>query len=375
MFIIRPVDSWDDILDQMTLWRTLHHQLAPGNPFVSPLWSEIWFNTHLDKRHRHIFLLIAKERMAEGIILLSKGKTRRFNLPVKSIETIGTGATASDRHFVCEQEPLLTKKSIDPLLESVKALKSWSFFRLAPLSATYPFFDDFISAAERHGLTAIRCHYSVGYKIRTDMGWEAYQKSRSKNFRKKMRAAYNKMLKNGAFTIEAHTDTGSAEHLLGILNAVTMRSWKVGAGSDIFNPAYKGVWRKAFLDTLEAGQTTLWVLYHKDQPVGYEWSLRQGSRIIALKADYDEAYTRFSIGNLLAWHILQKGFEDGVEEIDYLMGGGEYKKRWATDSYQLDELLIFNQSLSSRIWYNILSRQNQIKALYHALKRIRLYSE
>jgi CelD/BcsL family acetyltransferase involved in cellulose biosynthesis len=126
---------------------------------------------------------------------------------------------------------------------------------------------------------------------------------------------------------------------------------------------------------LEAGQTTLWVLYHQDQPVGYEWSLRQGSRIIALKADYDEAYTRFSPGNLLAWHILQQVFEGDVAEIDYLMGGGEYKKRWATDSYQLDELLIFNQSLSSRIWYNILSRQNQIKALYDALKRIRLYSK
>ena len=55
------------------------------------------------------------------------------------------------------------------------------------------------------------------------------------------------------------------------------------------------------------------------------------------------------------------------------MGGGDYKKRWATDSYQLDELLIFNQSLSSRIWYNILSRQDQIKALYQKMKRIRLY--
>jgi CelD/BcsL family acetyltransferase involved in cellulose biosynthesis len=205
------------------------------------------------------------------------------------------------------------------------------------------------------------------------MGWEAYEKSRSKKFRKKLRAAYNKMQKNGEFRIEAHTDTGSAEHLLSILNAVTLKSWKVEAGSDLFNPAYKGFWKKAFLDTLSAGKTTLWVLYHKDQPVGYEWSLHQGRRIISLKADYNEEYTRFSPGNLLAWHILKHGFEVGASEIDYLMGGGEYKKRWATDSYQLDELLIFNQSLSSRIWYNILSQQNQIKALHQALKRIRLY--
>ena len=373
MFITRPVDSWQDTLDQMTLWRTLHQQLAPDNPFVSPLWSEIWFNTHLDRRQRKVFLLIGTKKLAEGIILLSKGRTKRFKIPVKSIESIGAGASASDRHFVCEQEPLLTKKAIDPLLESVKALKSWSFFRLAPIPADYPFIEDFITAAQRHGLSAFRRPYSVGYKIRTDMGWEAYEKSRSKKFRKRMRAAYNKMRKNGAFRIEAHTDTDSVEHLLNFLTRVTLRSWKVQAGSDIFNPAYKGFWKMAFHDTLAAGQTTLWVLYHKDQPVGYEWSLHQGRRIIALKADFDEKYTRFSPGNLLAWHILRNGFEAGALEIDYLMGGGDYKKRWATDCYQLDEMLIFNQSLSSRIWYNILSRQDRIEALHQALKRIMLY--
>ncbi|MCK4784683.1 MAG: GNAT family N-acetyltransferase [Desulfobacteraceae bacterium] len=373
MFITRPVNSWQDTLDQMTLWRTLHHQLAPDNPFVSPLWSEIWFNTHLEKKQRKTFLLTATNEGAEGIILLSKGRTQRFKLPVKSIESIGAGRSATDRHFVSEQEPLLTKRATSPLLESIKAFKDWAFFRLAPLSADYPFFEEFITAAERHGLTAFRRPYSIGYKIKTDMGWEAYEKSRSKNLRKSIRVAYKKMQKSGVFRIEAHTDADSAGHLLCILNKVSMNSWKVEAGSDIFNPVYRGFWEKAFLDTLAAGQTTLWVLYYRDQPVGYEWYLQQGRRMFGLKTDYDEEYARFSPGTLLKLHTLQKHFETGASEIDFLMGGGDYKKRWATDSYQLDELLIFNQSLYSRIWYNILSRQDQIKALYQVLNRARLY--
>ena len=182
-------------------------------------------------------------------------------------------------------------------------------FPAGPLFAEYPFFDEFIAAAQRQGLTAFRRPYSVGYKIRTEMGWEAYEKSRSKNFRKKMRATYNKMLKNKELRIEAYTDTDSGEHLLGILNAVTLKSWKVESGSDIFNLAYKGFWRKAFIDTLSAGQTTLWVLYHKDQPVGYDWRLQQGRRVISLKADYDEEYNRLSPGRLLMWHTIKHGFE------------------------------------------------------------------
>ena len=371
MFIARQVNSWNDILDQMRIWRILHNQLAPDNPYASPLWSEIWFNTHVDQEHRKIFLLTATDKGSEGIIPLTEGITHRFKLPVKSIESIGVGRSATDRHFVSVQEPLLTQKAIDPLLESINTFKNWAFFRLAPLPADYPFFQEFIASTEKHGMTSLRSSYSVGYKIRTDMGWEEYEKSRSKKFRKMIRSAQNKMQKSGLFRIEAQTDPDSSEKLLGILKGITTKSWKVQVGSDLFNLAYHGFWRMAFLKTLAIGQTTLWVLYYKDHPVGYEWSLQQGSRIIALKADYDKEYSDFSPGNLLAWHILKHYFENGASEIDYGMGGGDYKKRWATDSYQLDELLIFNKSLYSRIWRGILSKQDQITTFHKTLKEIR----
>ena len=370
MFITQPIDSWQDTLDQMTLWESLHLRLAPDNPFVSPVWSEIWFKTQLGNKRRKAFLFVSTNEGAEGIMLLSSERTKRFKLPVKSIESIGTGISPNDRHFVGEQAPLLTKKAIDPLLRSIKTFKTWAFFRLAPLPADYPLFEELVTAAEQHGLITLRRPYSIGYKIRTDMGWEAYEKSRSKKFRKRMRDAYNKIQKAGNFRIEACRDAGSAEYLFGILKAVTMKSWKVKTDTDIFNPAYKGFWEGVFHKTLAAGQTTIWVIYHKKQPVGYEWSLQQGRRVLALKADYDEEYAGLSPGNLLAWHILRHSFETGASEVDYLMGGGDYKKKWATDSYQLDELLIFNHSLYSRIWYNILLKEDKIKSIFQALKRI-----
>jgi hypothetical protein len=371
MFIARQIDSWIDILDRMSFWHLLHDQLAPDNPYVSPQWSEIWFNTHRDQKRRKVFLLTATDKGAEGIILLTEGITHRFKLPVKSIESIGAGKSATDRHFVSMQEPLLTQDAIDPLLENIKTFKNWAFFRLAPLPADYPFYQEFITSAEKHGMTTLRRFYSVGYKIRTDMGWGEYERSRSKKFRKMMRAAQNKMQRNGLFRIEAHTDADLSDKLLGILKAITMKSWKVEAGSDLFNQAYHGFWRMAFLKTIAVGQTTLWVLYYKDHPIGYEWSLQQGSCIIALKSDYDKEYADFSPGNLLAWHILKYNFENGISEIDYCMGGGDYKKRWATDSYQLDELLIFNKSLYSQVWRGILARQDQVRSCYETFKRIR----
>ena len=318
-----------------------------------------------------VFLLVAADKGAEGIILLTHGMTHRFKLPVNTLESIGVGKSATDRHFISMLEPLLTQNAVDPLLEKINNFKHWAFFRLAPLPAEYPYYRDFQASAEKYGMTTLIRPYSIGYKICTDMGWEAYENSRSKKFRKMIKAAQKKMQNNGLFSIEAHTDAGLSEKLLNILQTITLRSWKVEAGSDLFNQAYHGFWKIAFLKTMSGGQTTLWVLYHNNLPVAYEWSLQQGNCVIALKSDYDKYYSEFSPGNLLAWHILNHYFENSVSEINYCMGGGDYKKRWATNSYQLNEMLIFNQSLYSKAWRTILARQDKIRTCYETLKGIR----
>jgi hypothetical protein len=98
------------LIPQMSLWHLLHNQLASDNPYVSPEWSEIWFNTHVDQKRRKIFLLTAIDKGTEGIILLTKGITHLFKLPVKSIESIGAGKSAADRHFVSVQSTLLKRR-------------------------------------------------------------------------------------------------------------------------------------------------------------------------------------------------------------------------------------------------------------------------
>ena len=371
MFIAKEIDSWIEILDHISLWNRLHDQLAPDNPYVSPQWSEIWFNTHVGQKRRKILLLTAADKEAEGLILLTQGITHRFKLPVKCIESIGAGKSATDRHFVSLLEPLLTQNAVNPLLERIKEFKNWAFFRLAPLPADYPFIQAFITSAAEQGMTILIKPYSIGYKIRADMGWREYEQSRSKKFRKMIRTAQKKMQESGLFSMESYTDAESSERLLTILKTITMKSWKVDAGCDLFNQAYRDFWKMAFLKTIAIGQTTLWVLYYKKNPVAYEWSLRQGNCVFALKSDYDKEYSDFSPGNLLAWQILKHYFENGASEIDYCMGGGDYKKRWATDSYQLNELLIFNQSLYSRAWRAILARQDKIRTCYETLKGIR----
>lgn len=316
-----------------------------------------------------VWLVWGQDQGSEGISLLWAGISKRFGLPVKCIESVGAGVSANDRHFVAKQEPLIEPGAVDEFLGRIAAFGNWSFFRMAPVAATSRFNKAFAEAAREHGLAVMTRPYATGYKIVTDCGWQVYEKSLPKKFRKNIQACSRKILENNLFQVRAHTDLTAGENVLDIAGGISAKSWKAGAGTDIFNPAYKGFWKQALQKTLAAGKSTVWVLYYGSRPVAYEWHLRQGGCIIALKADYDREFAGFSPGNMLAWHGLQNAFESGASHVDLLMGGGAYKKKWATHAYPLNELLVFNKTLHSRAWRQILSRQDRIKGLYRRLTR------
>jgi CelD/BcsL family acetyltransferase involved in cellulose biosynthesis len=369
MFTIRPVESWDDISDQMALWRDLHGRLTPENPFTTPFWSKVWFKAHKNDRRQETVMLFSGAKGAEGIILATRKKTQRMKLPVVSIESIGAGRSPNRRHYVYEQEPLLTKASIGPLLQCLAGMKRWTFFRLAPLPQNYPLTSDIIDAAPSYALTALRKRYGVGYRISTTGGWDAYEKSRPKKFRQNIKRACRRLQAAGDFTIVEHGNTDSPNHLIDAIEAVSKNSWKAESGSDILSSSFRGFFENLFLESLASGKLKLWVLYFSGSPIAYEWHFRQDSRLIALKADFDKSYAHFSPGNILAWYALKGSFELGVAEIDYLFGGGDYKQKWATDRYEMEELLLFNSSLYSRFLYKILSRQDWIEFMWRLSDR------
>jgi CelD/BcsL family acetyltransferase involved in cellulose biosynthesis len=370
MFDIHLVESWQCIADQMQLWHQLHKQIAPDNPFISPLWSKIWFESER-KSDKKVLLLVSRDKDAEGLLLLAKGRTHRYGIPMVSIESIGVAKSARGRHLVCEQEPLLKKEAIDSFLACISGIKYWTFCRLAPVQGSHALVSEIVKAAPRHGLTVLRRNYSVGYKVNGLISWEEFEQTRSRKFLKNIRKLYLEFRDSDEFEIKSYSAIAEVDYLLSVIEMVSARSWKKKAGSDIFNSSFNGFYRNLFMQTIMTGKTTLYVLEYLGKPIGYEWHLREGDRVLALKADYDQNFAHCSPGNILAWHALKESFAKGMSEVDYLMGGGDYKKRWTTNSYQLEEVLLFNSNSYSQFIYRILLRQESIDSLLDTCRRIK----
>lgn len=151
--------------------------------------------------------------------------------------------------------------------------------------------------------------------------WSEYLAARSANFRSALRRNLKRFESAGG-RITLHRDPASAEPALQAYMAVYARSWKKPEPYPDFIPAL--VRHSAARGLLRMG--VAWV---GEQPVAAQIWLVQGRKADIYKLAYDEAYKDIAPGVALTARLFEQAIdEDGVTEVDYLIGDDDYKKRW-----------------------------------------------
>ncbi len=127
------------------------------------------------------------------------------------------------------------------------------------------------------------------------------------------------------------------EELLQDFMAVYARSWKDEERYPDFIP---GLCQLAgSLSLLRLG-----VLYVGDQPAAGQIWLLSDHKAIIYKLAYTADFNSFSVGSILTRDIAKYVIEkDGIEEIDYGIGGEAYKKDWMDQKRNLVAIEAFNR--------------------------------
>ena len=360
----------------MPFWRDLHYRLSPDNPFIGPKWSGKIFDSQKAIHGQKLLILVSAEKGQEAVLPLSVTRTFQFGLPTYRVESIGLGNSPTKRHYVFAQEPLAMPDSWNLLIEEIKGLSKWNLLRFAPIPENHPMIHALDQVSSYQNLTYVRRPYSKGFKIVfKGRSWKDYELSRSKKFLKRMRSAIRKSVKNFNYNIVAYRDQDDEDRMTEAIFTISKNSWKADIGSDLFNEIHYGFYHKVLSDYLKAGKSIVWVLYDHDRPIAFEWHLRHNCRSIALKGDYDQAYARFSPGNVVAWHACKSCFDDRIDEVDYLFGGSTYKKKWATDEYLLEEVILFKKDLYSKFVLEAFKHQKLYEKLWRLNPKWRLQAK
>ncbi|MBI3840182.1 MAG: GNAT family N-acetyltransferase [Planctomycetia bacterium] len=236
----------------------------------------------------------------------------------------------------------------------LRALKqhAWPLLWFGGVPAAANRWQAFFRALEEHCVAyARRPRFMIDLvEIRCD--WDAYLKSLSRNHRRHMRKSATRAERAGTIKLACYDQLApeEVEPLLKTCFEIEARGWKGRARSAVLN--VPGAWEFYLRQAKQLaawGQLNLTLLTHEARPIAFEYGWRSQGVYFSPKVGYDEAFHRFSPGQLLRFRLLGQFHEQpGVHSIDFLGPSTAATSKWATDQYSIDRVVVAARGPFSR---------------------------
>ena len=182
-----------------------------------------------------------------------------------------------------------------------------------------------------------------------DRDWTAYLATRTKKVRANVLRS-QRMMKEAGETGMAWYETGSdTQRLLDEMLQIETRSWKGGSGAAIVAGTPQCAYYEHLLPWLaEIGALVANVLYVKDQPCAYTLCAAWQGWIGQLKTSFVEELR--DAGSRVIHSSLERAFQLGGREYDFLGDVAPHKTRWADSVRAHEALWAFSKRLRGRLF-------------------------
>lgn len=163
--------------------------------------------------------------------------------------------------------------------------------------------------------------------------------------RKKIRRLRARLEQIGPVTIRIARAAGWSRQVFRDLARIEENSW-VGtrtdrSGAKFLNPDMLAHWQRAVVDPVIADILSASILYVGDRPVAFSLDLIAGRLQYGIASSYDDAFARYSPGQIVTVHAIDDSLARGVRTIDWGAGDSGYKQEiGARPGEAIDDLLI-----------------------------------
>ena len=187
--------------------------------------------------------------------------------------------------------------------------------------------------------------------VETEVGWEAYWASRSRNLRHNVNRCGRRAAESGDFTVDvlSDLDRASLDDLLDEGFAVEASGWKAERGTAIaISPLTRRYYTALAGWAADEGWLRLSFLRIDGRPIAFCLSVEAFGVHHALKMGYDDGLRRLSPGMLLLHALIRRAFDERVRCFDFAGHDEPYKLSWATGVEEYASMSLFPGSLPGR---------------------------
>jgi CelD/BcsL family acetyltransferase involved in cellulose biosynthesis len=191
-----------------------------------------------------------------------------------------------------------------------------------------------------HGLQKTR-----HWMLELPESYEAFLASRSRNTRHKVRQLEKRARRElgSRLTVRVFTRTDDLDQLVADLATVVTKTYQHGLGVAFVDTEAE---HEAMTLAAQQGWLRGYVLYVDDHPVAYWYGNVYGTSFTTKETGYDPAYAEYRVGIFLLMRVIEDLSEvGGVQTVDFAAGDREFKRRFATDSWEESSMFLFAPTL------------------------------
>jgi CelD/BcsL family acetyltransferase involved in cellulose biosynthesis len=175
---------------------------------------------------------------------------------------------------------------------------------------------------------------------RFNVGWDAYCRSRSRNWRRKMRHDIEVLEEAGQVELLRHRpdpgcDGAAPEHaeIYATCERIAERTWQAGddSQSTLSSPRVRDALLRAHRAAASLGMLDTNILMVGGRPAAFNYNYVAERRTYGLRCGYDPTLGLEGCGRVLLYMMLEDSFRRGDVEYNFGPGRQSYKERFATE--------------------------------------------
>lgn len=191
----------------------------------------------------------------------------------------------------------------------------------------------------------------------------------SPKFRRELKRRLRKLEReHGRVELKNYLQIGSLEEAMDILFKLHQKRWSLKGETGIFCSEEA---RNTIKETARLFEERNWLrlffLTVNGKPVAADFNLEYGGKMYGNLCGFDPDYSKYSVGHLLLWKVLQKCVEKGISEYDFMQGDEYYKYNWTHKQRQNKTIIFVNNKVDSILVSFIVDAIITLKFLFQRL--------
>jgi len=355
---IRIITRWSDFVELETAWNRLLKASGADTIFLTHQWfASLIAAFGLDKRLMIVLCYDADTLI--GILPLYH-KSVRYNL--LRWRVLGSITNHHSQKFC-----FIFKKGAEYLMPvallKLKAKPGWDMI-ISDFVSRRSFLYQSGSMMARFGMTLQKSPAMESQFIILNQDFESYyRKSFSKSLRKKVDRLIRKAERKHQLSVK--TVNGATLTTDDLITAYTIENsgWKGRNKTAIIqNRSDFQFYTRLAWAASRQGWLALRFLRFDEKRVAFEYNLRYNHCESSLKASYDEAFSKYSVGHILTKFSIMEAYQRNDKIYDLLGPADIYKSKIANDADQTFKIYIFNRNPKSNLLRLILIESKKVLA-------------